>query len=54
MFIYGIVCASSSTVLYFVVAIWLLATFRLDDFKTVKEKIKRDSTPLKIPGKSTK
>ena len=27
-------CESSSTVLYFVVGIWLLVTFRLDDFKT--------------------
>jgi hypothetical protein len=32
------ISVSSSTVLYFVVAIWLLVTFRVDDFKTQKEK----------------
>jgi len=38
-------CESSSTVLYFVVGIWLLVTFRLDDFKT--------SSPAS-PGKEAK
>ncbi len=54
MFLYGIVCASSSTLLYFVVAIWLLVTFRLDDFRTAKEKIEGTSVPSKTPGRGTK
>jgi len=32
-FIYNFISVSSSTVLYFVVAIWLLVTFRAGDFK---------------------
>ncbi len=33
----SIISASTSTVLYFVVAIWILVTFRVDDFKTQKD-----------------
>ena len=35
---YHIICVSSSTLLYFVVAVWLLVTFRVDDFTGSKEK----------------
>jgi hypothetical protein len=37
-FIYRFISVSSSSVLYFVVAIWLMVTFRVEDFKTQKEK----------------
>lgn len=37
-FTYRFISVSSSSVLYFVVAIWLLVTFRVEDFKTQKGK----------------
>jgi hypothetical protein len=37
-FTYRFISVSSSSVLYFVVAIWLLVTFRVEDFVTQKEK----------------
>jgi hypothetical protein len=37
-FTYKFISVSSSSVLYFVVAIWLLVTFRVSDFKTQQEK----------------
>ena len=37
-FLNSFVSVSSSSVLYFVVAIWLLVTFRMEDFKVQKVK----------------